>query len=571
MISIARLLLLVLGRFSDRTIAALARLLFSRSWRAFEHATEHPAEVQMQRLRLILDRAKDTEFGRAHGFAQIQTLDDYQAKVPIRGFDDFEPYLTRMTKGEANVLIPDVPTFFARSSGTTGTPKLIPITDVYLAEYRTPRRVWIRQVVQAFPGLVRGKILTVHSPKIEGRTEAGVPFGSITVAMSGSPDAGEVPGEAFDVDPVPRRVFLLDDFQAKYYTILRVATQEDIRLCAAVNPSTLVLLADKLDEFADRLIADLEAGTHDGLHAIDEPLKSQLQAKLTTNPAAAARIRAAKDAHGRVRPTDVWPNIEGLLCWKGGSAPFYLQQLEDLYPGKAMMDYGFLATEGGFSIPLSPDGAKGVVAVGGHVLEFAPEDGEGAVVLADALEIGRRYRVIITGSHGLYRYDINDVVECVGRYRNTAEIAFVHKGGNMLSVTGEKIAESHVVQAVSRASAEAGIELAGFSVSVALDKPPCYLFGVEPKAELQDGQKAKLLDACEANLRAVNIEYEAKRASSRLGAPRLLVLSRGAFERERRRRVQAGAPDSHVKPPHLMAQAELLEGLGVESVFGGDG
>ncbi len=564
---VARGALAVLRRLPDRSLAALARVLFSRSWRAFEEACEDPARVQLDRLRLLCWRAKDTEFGRAHDFASIRSFEDYRARVPIRDYDGFEPWIQRMVAGEADVLIPGRPSFFARSSGTTGRPKYVPVTPVYLAEYRTPRRVWMRQVMQAFPGLLRGRILTVHSPKIEGRTADGVPYGSITVAMSGSPDAGEVPGDLLRVDPVPRRVFLVEDYDVKYYVVLRLAAQERITLAAAINPSTLVLLADKLDAFADRLAADLESGGCDVLDRLEPTTRAEVAARLRRDPEAAARLRAAKTA-GRPRPTDLWPDIVGLLCWKGGSAPFYLARLEALFPGRRIMDYGYLATEGGFSIPTSPDGAKGVVSVGGHVLEFIPEAararGEsGPCLLAHELEPGQRYRVIVSGSHGLYRYDINDVVECVGRFRNTAEIAFVHKGGNMLSITGEKIAESHVVEAFRRAGEVCGVPLSGFSVSVELAAPPRYVFGLEAGPEVEDARLAQVAAEAERALCAVNIEYAAKRESQRLGPPSVLRLEPGAFERERRRRVAEGAPDSHVKPPHLMPELARLQALGV--------
>ena len=569
---LARALVFLLGLLPDGALQALARMLFSRSWRRFEHDVANPRETQLARLMLIVQRAADTEFGRQHGFADITTLEDYQAKVPIRAYDELEPYIRRMTEGEGNVLIGDRPPFYAQTSGTTGTPKFVPATPVYLAEYRAPRRVWIRQVMQAFPGLLRGKILSVHSPRIEGHTKDGTPFGSITVAMSGDPDAGDVPSAVFGVEAVPRRVFLMEDFAKKYYVLLRLAAQEDVTLAAAVNPSTLVLLADKLDELHERLARDVEAGTLEGLDDLDEPLRSEVAAILRKNPAAAARIRDSRARHGRVLPTDVWPNIVGLLCWKGGSAPFYLSQLAELYPDRKIMDYGYVATEGGFSIPLSPEGASGVVAVGAHVLEFVPEDvraegGSTPALLADELEIGRRYRVIVTASSGLYRYDINDVVECTGKYESTAEIAFVHKGGNMISMTGEKIGERHVVEAFDAATRDTGIRLHGFCVSVEIEKPPRYVFGVEPDGELGEPELLRLLDACEAALRDANIEYAAKRDSLRLGPPTMRVLERGAFERDRKRRVAAGAPDSHVKPLHLVRDLSRLEAFGVTRAF----
>lgn len=566
--SLTQGLLWLAGQLPDAALSAGSRALFSGSWKRFIEASQNPGAAQQARLQVLLNRAKDTEFGKAHDFAKVRTLQDYQSAVPVQGYPGFEPYLNRMVQGETNLLIPDVPFFFGRSSGTTGTPKYIPVTEVYVAEYRLPRRVWARQVMQAFPGLVRGRMLTMHSPRIEGQTETGVPYGSVTVGLSTPRGKPEHALRMGPLDAVPKEVFLLEDFDLKYYALLRLAAQERISFAAAVNPSTLVLLAERLNGCAEQMAEDLVAGTMTGLDGAPPELRQVLQSRLRKNPAAAQRIRRSVAEHGHVVATDLWPDIAGLCCWKGGSAPFYLSQLPKWFPGREVMDYGFLATEGGFSIPLSTQGASGVVSVLGHVLEFVPEAEMAAgdtskAVFAGDLQVGERYRVLVTGSHGLYRYDINDVVECTGRFHNTAEIAFVHKGGNMLSLTGEKIGESHVVEAMGIAERATGLSVLGFSVTCLLCQPPRYALAVEPRADLNDEEGRKLLGAFESALSKVNIEYEAKRSSQRLGKPVLKVLKAGAFEGYRARRVAEGAPDSHVKPPHLIRDPEAVQALGV--------
>ncbi len=543
-------------------------MLLSRSWKRFQAAVKDPATAQTTRLLQILDREQHTEFGRTHGFDRIKSIEDYRKAVPIRTYDAFEPYIARMLAGERNVLIAEEPTFYARSSGTTGTPKHIPVTPTYVAEYRQPRRVWARQVTQAFPGLLKGKILGVHSPRIEGRTPTGVPYGSITVALSGSPSLGDRV-DRFGVEAVPRRVFLIEDYEQRYYTVLRMAAQENVSLAAAVNPSTLVLLAKKLDEHADRLIHDLEDGTLEGLDTLHPEIREEVLARLRAAPDQAERMRASRIKRGFVLPTDLWPDLAGLICWKGGSAPFYLAKLATTFPNRKVYDYGFLATEGAFSIPLSTDGAKGVVSVLGHFLEFIPEAEMDAgrtdnAQHAGQLEPGQSYRVVITASNGLYRYDINDVVECVGRHEATAEIVFVHKGGNMISITGEKIGEAHVVEAMRRVGASTKLPLAGFSVSAELTDPPRYLFAVELESDVGDATLRALLEACDRELGDVNVEYRAKRDSLRLGRPVLVLLERGAYVRDRARRVALGAADGQVKPPHLLRDPARLDVLGVK-------
>lgn len=557
--------LTALGLMPDSVIRALGGIFYSRSEARFLAAARNPRKAQLDRLFSILRRAQGTVFGREHAFSEVRTLGDYRRHVPIRGWETFEPYVERMLAGESGVLVDDRPMLYARSSGTTGTPKHVPVTEAFLEEYSRPRRVFALSVLRAFPGLVRGKILSVHSPRVEARASDGTPCGSITLAFGAADGTDQRLGDGADspLDAVPKSLFLIDDYALRYYAMLRLALQEKVSIAAAVNPSTLVMIGRKLDAFGDALASELRAGTMGGLERIPAPIRSDIERRLRKVPRVAERIEVARRSRGRVIPTDVWPEMVGLLSWKGGSAPFWLEKLASLYPGRPIMDYGYVATEGGFSIPLSPDQRGGVVSVLGHFLEFVPEEelarGDASgVCLADELEIGRRYRVLVTGSHGLYRYDINDVVECTGYFGNTSEIAFVHKGGNMLSMTGEKLGESHVVEAAARAEAATGLRLSGLCLAPELADPPRYVVALEASSPLGSEDRERFLSCFEASLRAVNIEYAQKRESERLGPLELRVLPEGAFERDRVRRVRAGAPDSHVKPLHLARDLSRL-------------
>lgn len=559
-----------------RGIRALARLLFSKSWGRFQAATANPRKVQEANLLSIVQRNRYTAFGKEHNFGSIKSIEDFQKNVPISTYDDLEPYLLRMTRGEKNVLVAGAVPYFARTSGTTGPAKYIPVTERYLEEFRTGRRVWVRQVAQAFPRAVRGTILTMQSPRIEGTTEGGTPYGSITVSM-GVVDVGRRrkirrEGARDILEPfqkIPMSIFYIEDFDSKYYVLLRLAVTTNISVMATINPSTLILICRKLTEFAPDLIRDCEQGTLKKDLKLEPDLRQKLEKRIKRNRKAAARIRASLERHGRVRPPDIWKRLCGLICWKGGAAPFYLRQFSQWFGDLPVMDYGFVATEGNFSVVLSTEGSRGVAAVTGHFFEFIEESRRGdespPVLTVDQLELGKRYHLVVTGSHGLYRYDMNDIVEVVGAYKRTPEIVFCHKGGNMISFTGEKIAESQVVQAVSSAQESIGVTLNGFCVTVRLDQEhPRYVFAVEPSGRVPEEKLAELLKSCEQNLQEANIEYRAKRTSLRLGDPLLAVIKNGAFERWRREKISSGAFDSHVKTPHLSRDPSILDQLGVE-------
>ena len=558
-----------------RPFKAMVKGIFHKPWKAFEAGTADPRGTQTRLLLDLVGAHAGTEFGKKHGFANVRSVDDYRAAVPVAGYDAFAPYIEKMMRGEKNVLVSDEVFYFARTSGTTGRAKNVPVTQRYVDEFQRSQKVWYRQFALANPGMIKGNPLTIVSNKIEGHTEAGIPYGSISRALT----FRENP--AFDrVAVIPRGTFHIDDFNTKYYVLLRIALGTRISTIAAVNPSTIMMFARKLNEFAPRFIRDVRDGTLDRSVVIDPALRARIEGQLKPDRRRARELERLLDRGGRLRPADAWPMLCGLACWKGGAADFYLRQFPSWYGDLPVLEFGFVASEGHFSVPLDARGNSGVFSVLSHFCEFAPlEEREAAptdpfprTLMAHELEAGRRYHIFISGSHGLYRYDINDIIEVTGFYKQTPLIRFVHKGGNMLSITGEKVGESHIVTAVTTAAHDAGVPLDGFSVSIRLDETPRYVFAVEPSQTVGDDALRRLLSRCDEELGKANIEYETKRRSERLGGPVLLTLAPGAFERYRIRRVREGAPDAHVKPPHVFrTETELRSWLEVTRELNGEG
>ncbi|HEY4223393.1 MAG TPA: GH3 auxin-responsive promoter family protein, partial [Myxococcota bacterium] len=410
--------------------------------------------------------------------------------------------------------------------------------------------------------------------------------GSITVALGGGFEEDE---GAFDA--VPADVFFVNDFAARYFLAVRFALQERVAVCSAVNPSTLLLFARTLAERGEELARALDDGAL-GLDdaslasaGVDDARAGRLRARALKDPAAAARIRASATEHGAARMCDVLPALAGLVCWKGGSAPFYLDQLVHSYGPVPVLDYGYCASEGCFGAALSTDGAASVLLPHGHVIELIAEDdvdevraGKKPTVLLHEAQVGARYFVVVTTGAGLYRYEMNDLIEIVGK-RDQAPLAiFRHKGGAMSSITGEKIGESHVVSAMASAAKTTGARVAGFAVAPLLPLPsssssssaaaavlaaaePRYVLAIDAPA-LADAALAALARAFDEALAIENEEYDAKRKSLRLDAVIAARLPADSIATHRKKRVDGGAPDAHVKIPHVSPDGALLIELG---------
>ncbi|MBI3724940.1 GH3 auxin-responsive promoter family protein [bacterium] len=96
------------------------------AWSRFLDAASDPDRAQERALRRVLARARGTAFGAAHGLSRARTLADFQRAVPIRGYDELEPWIDRVRAGEPSVLTREPPLAFEKSSGSTRSSKYVP-------------------------------------------------------------------------------------------------------------------------------------------------------------------------------------------------------------------------------------------------------------------------------------------------------------------------------------------------------------------------------------------------------------------------------------------------------------
>jgi hypothetical protein len=248
---------------------------------------------------------------------------------------------------------------------------------------------------------------------------------------------------------------------------------------------------------------------------------------------------------------DCWPGLALLACWLGGSAGVQAGHLDAHFPGVPRRDLGLVASEGRITIPVEDGTAAGVLAVHANYYEFVPEDEmESAAPRAlrcHELENGRRYYVLLTTANGLYRYDLNDVVEVRGFWGRTPKVAFVRKGRDMLNITGEKLHLNQVLHAVRAAERATGLAVWQFRLIPDVDGSHYDLLLESPRALAATPALADFAVAVDEALSAVNCEYQAKRASARLGPPRLFLMRPGWSERRCAQEFAAGGRETQHK------------------------
>jgi GH3 auxin-responsive promoter len=501
----------------------------------FLRSVEDPEGAQRQRLEGLLASGKDSVFGREHGLAAVRNLDDFRAAVPIRSYDALFPWLTRVAAGEHGVLGTERVSGLLETSGTTSAPKHLPVTASWAQTCGEAQKLWMLGLLQEHEAVARGAALTVVSPAEHDRSAGGLPIGSNTGRMH-----LQQPWYVRMRFPIPYEVFCTEPSVVRQYLILRFALQARLTSLTTANPSTVLLLCRRLLEWQQPLALDLRDGTaRQGPAAELEPgVRRRLERKLRRHP-----------VPNDWRPASIWP-LASVNCWKGGPAAYFADRLPDaLGAAVPVREVGITASEGFFAFPLHQDWPGSVLWTGGHVLEFVDDAGDTRG--AWELEEGATYRLVVSTSAGLWRYDLDDRVKVVGWCGRTPQVRFLGKGGRYLNAVGERVAEAQVGDAVRQMAAEMGFRPVGFTARIDWAERPRYRLGFEADPGQAAPPAERLAAAFDRHLGAVNVEYRNRRESDRLGPPLTSLLPAGTYVGYRQQRVAAGAPEGQVKDPIL--------------------
>jgi hypothetical protein len=534
--------------------------------RRFLRSCENPEPVQAELLLNIVRRQADTAFGRDHGFASIRTVEDYRRQVPVAPYERLAPYIERVKAGETSALLADdTVRLFALTSGTTAARKFIPITDRYLADYKRAWGMWgLRAYRDHRPrDLALRPIIQMGGDPDEFRTPAGIPCGNLSgyTALV----QRRIARRQYVVPP---EIGKITDPLARYYVAVRAAIGKPVALFTAANPSTLLTLARTLDSQRERLLRDLHDGTLNATLDLPDAVRASLAGRWRPNPKAARRLAAVAEPMGRLFPRDVWPDDTTLVgTWTGGSMGPYLRQLPKYYGDVPVRDLGLIASEGRFTIPFENGTPSGVLDIWGHYFEFIPEgeiDSPQPTVLgAHELTFGGHYFLVPTTAAGLYRYHISDLVRVTGFVGRTPLVEFLGKGQRFSNLTGEKLSEYHVTQAMERAADATDFHPTAYGVAPVWDdaKPFYAVFVEEPDAA--DGVEA-FLTAFDAELQRQNTEYEAKRQGGRLGMLKAAVIPAGRWAKfDADRLARSGGSPEQYKRPALVGELGFADAMGV--------
>lgn len=342
--------------------AFAARIFARRIQRKIDAWAKNPIATQEKVFKKLIDAAQYTDFGNDHLFNKIKTHKDFVAQVPIRDYEQLRPYVDRAVAGEADVLWPGKPLYFAKTSGTTSGAKYIPLTKDSMPTHPDNARNAILCYI-AETGktqFVDGKMIFLQgSPEIEEKN--GIKIGRLSGIV-----AHYVPNYLQKNRLPSWETNCIDDWETKVDAVVKETMDQDMTLISGIPP-WVQMYFEKLIAKTDTAVGDLFKNFHlfiyGGVHY--EPYRAKFESLIGR----------------KVDSIELYPASEGFFAFqdKQGEEGMLLQLDSGIF-------YEFV-----------------------KATDFFNENRE-RITLAD-VELGVNYVMIISTTAGLWAYNLGDTIQ----------------------------------------------------------------------------------------------------------------------------------------------------------------
>jgi len=395
-------------------------------WR-LNKSLEKPGKAQRRLLYGMVQRAKDTAWGRTHGFGELQLspdlVEEYQHHVPLSDYGDLMPYLDRVVGGEPDVIWPGSPKAFAVSGGTSSGGRVIPLSREAMSFLNRssllPALCYLAGT-RGTSAILKGKILS-----LPGGIEADTIAGKITGEISGLLAYHTPRTLARWLQALPRRVMLMEDWDAKLLESARIAVRKDVRSLVMV-PSWAPIFFERVREVV---------GGATGADALKE----------------------------------VWPDLR--VFFSGGVALNPYRTVLKSYLGSGVdLIESYSASEGLFAFQDSVENEDLIVNLAGGVFfEFVPlrkENSKGFKrYTIETVESGVDYILYITNTAGLWSFCVGDIV----RFTSTRppRLRVIGRVGEILDRFGDATSADHARRALAEADKAHGARCLAYHLTYA--------------------------------------------------------------------------------------------------------
>ncbi len=213
---------------------------------------KNPVETQNRVFHYLIDKAKNTEFGKDHGFSNINSYVDFRKNVEINDYEGLTKYIDKVVAGEKDILWPGKPLYFAKTSGTTSGAKYIPLTKESMPNHINAAKDALLLYLNETGNnsFVDGKMIFLQgSPEMTEQN--GIKIGRLSGIS-----AHYVPNYLQQNRMPSWDTNLIEDWEQKVDAIVEETVNEDMRLISGIPP-WMVMYFEKLEAKTGKKIGDL--------------------------------------------------------------------------------------------------------------------------------------------------------------------------------------------------------------------------------------------------------------------------------------------------------------------------
>jgi hypothetical protein len=436
----------------------LARPFANYIFNKISKGIETSVEDQQNIFKQLVKTAKNTAFGKDHGFENIQNHQDFKKQVPIRDYEQVKPYIQKIKEGKENILWKGKPIYLAKTSGTTSGAKYIPITKESIPNHiNSARDALLCYIAQSGNSeFTKGKMIFLSgSPELD--RVGGIPTGRLSGIVN-----HHVPKYLRNNQLPSYETNCIEDWETKLDKIIGETLQQNMTLISGIPP-WMQMYFDRLIERSGKKVGELfpqfSVMVQGGVNF--EPYKAKLYESIGRTPDC----------------IELYPASEGFFAF------------QDNYKEPGLL----LNTNSGI------------------FFEFVPADeifNENPTRLTLAnVKIGENYALIVSSNAGMWAYNIGDTVKFISvkPYR----LLVTGRTKHYISAFGEHVIAEEVEQALMKAAGEEHIKIIEFTVAPMVEQgkgKSYHEWFIEFENTPHDINK--FVEKVDKNLRTKNVYYD---------------------------------------------------------------
>lgn len=382
----------------------------------------HLNEINIHNLIKIIKDNKRTLFGRKYQFEELSSVEDYQRKVPLSTYDDYR-------KGNESAY--PVKTIL-HTTGTTGHPKLINLTEEALTRYQG----YIYELPKELFHL--DHFISVHTSVFEQNKQPTI---LSAVYYEYLHQSGVLNMDNY----VEKKTFLFsnENFPIPYVKLRLALIEENLTMIESIYLYEIDVFLEYLYKNWKLILNDLKQKKC----SID--ISNSIKEKLNVIVCKPTRIlylaNLFQKYKGKPPINRIWPKLL-YLSGIGQKNSCHIQRIKKYAPNIPIYYFAYASSECMCGIATKMDMDEYVLMPQSAFYEFLDEKQN--LYLPSEVKVGEKYELIITTFSGFYRYQTNDILLITGFEKESPRFRVLGRKNKVLSIAGEKIDEWTIHEAM---------------------------------------------------------------------------------------------------------------------------